>query len=72
MSEDDMNFDRLMLDLVMMRLPDDPPPDPEACLECQYHPTNLNYGDGGHCYMFKELPDTLCMQFKGIKIARNQ
>jgi hypothetical protein len=44
------------------------PPDPEACKECQYHPSNLTFDSAGfvnpHCYMFEELPDTLCMQFK--------
>lgn len=43
------------------------PPDPEACKECQYHPSNLIFDfadDNPHCYMFKDLPETLCMAFK--------
>lgn len=42
------------------------PPDPEACKECKYHTSHLSF-DGEseqHCYMFKKIPDTLCMQFK--------
>jgi hypothetical protein len=43
------------------------PPDPEACKECKFHPDNLQLSaeeEGQWCYMFKNLPDTLCMQFK--------
>jgi hypothetical protein len=43
------------------------PPDAERCLTCQYHPTNMQLREEEkeqHCYMFMNLPDTLCMQHK--------
>lgn len=36
------------------------PADPEACKECVHKKRAPLHG---HCYMFKNLPDTLCMQF---------
>ena len=45
------------------------PPDAEACLECQHHPNHIKFepvAGGQHCYMFKALPETLCMQFKKV------
>lgn len=39
----------------------------ERCLTCQYHPTILKLRpeeEGQHCYMFKDFPETLCMQYK--------
>lgn len=49
------------------------PHDGEACLECQYHPTNLKFEPvpgGQYCYMLREEPETLCMQFRKINIVR--
>lgn len=47
------------------------PHDREACLECVYHSSNLKDGTGpSHCYMFRDEPETLCMQFRKINIVR--
>lgn len=45
---------------------DNLPPDPEACLECEHHKNHSKFDDDDtlHCYMFKDIPDSLCMQFK--------
>ena len=70
-----MNLDRILLAVMTAKLPDDLPPDSEACLECQYHKTNLKFEEiegGQYCYMFKEIPDTLCMQFRKVNFARKQ
>lgn len=43
------------------------PADPEACLECKYHASSMTFlfaDDNPHCYMFKDMPDALCMTFK--------
>lgn len=40
------------------------PADAERCLTCKYHPTNMQLSEEEkeqHCYMFMNLPDTLCM-----------
>jgi hypothetical protein len=66
-----MNLQRILDDIA--RAPEaDPPPDPEACLECLYHTSSMKFdGDGTqHCYMFKTMPETLCMIFRKIPIRR--
>lgn len=63
-----MNLQRILDDIA--RAPEaDLPPDPEACLECLYHSSSMKV-EGGHCYMFKDLPETLCMSFRKIPIRR--
>lgn len=49
---------------------DGPPPNPEACKTCKWHPSNIKLREeekGQHCYMFNKLPETLCMQHAQIK-----
>lgn len=61
-----MNVMKLDAEILISPLMADLPPDPEACLECEHHKNHSKF-DGDdvlHCYMFKELPDSLCMQFK--------
>jgi hypothetical protein len=60
-----INLEKLVYDILTTPLRDNPP-DPEACKECLYHPTNMGQTplDGGHCYMYKRLPETLCMTFR--------
>lgn len=61
-----LNFEKLTRD-IMTATSLEMPPDSGACKECTFYPDNLKYDGGGWCYMFKKLPDTLCMQFKRNK-----
>lgn len=46
------------------------PADPEACKECAHGASNFQKLDGAHCYMFRTLPQTLCMQFKNDHVKK--
>lgn len=69
-----MNLEKLVFDILTAptrALPHDPAP----CLECQYHPTNLKFeplSGGQYCYMFKDEPSNLCLQFRKINFVRKQ
>jgi predicted acyl esterase len=35
---------------------------PQSCNQCLYR--QPEWRDGGHCYMFREMPNNSCAQFK--------
>jgi len=39
------------------------------CSNCEYKRIESNVGSEGHCYMFKQEPDSDCAQFKPINVG---